>query len=71
MNYRNYSADYRDRQRKRIADSAQKIAVRADAVKAGRTIPEHADIPIGTGRRVRAAVLFLDICGFTGRTSNT
>jgi class 3 adenylate cyclase len=37
----------------------------------GRIIPDPLDLPIGHGRRLQAAVLFLDISGFTQKPSET
>ena len=36
-----------------------------DGITHGRTMPAVEDITIGSGRRFRMAILFLDICGFT------
>jgi adenylate cyclase len=71
VNYPTYDKNYVSEQLKRIADTAKRIAARDEAVRAGRLIPDDKDIPIGTGRRLKAAVLFLDISGFTNRPSNT
>ena len=71
MAYQRYDWNYQKERKRRIADAAAKIADRDEAVRAGRVVPEHADLPIGTGRRVKAAVLFIDICSFTSRPSNT
>jgi class 3 adenylate cyclase len=37
----------------------------------GRVLPEDGDLVIGVGRRIQAAVLFLDICGFSERRSES
>lgn len=71
MGYQRYDWSYQQEQKKRIGDAAAKIAARDEAVRAGRLVPDHADLPIGTGRRIKAAVLFIDICSFTNRPSNT
>lgn len=71
MAYQRYDWNYQKERKRRIADAAAKIADRDEAVRAGRVVPQHADLPIGTGRRVKAAVLFIDICSFTSRPSNT
>lgn len=71
MAYQRYDWRYQQERKRRIAESATKIADRDEAVRAGRVVPDHADLPIGTGRRVKAAVLFIDICSFTNRPSNT
>lgn|GEM_PF-1523174 len=71
MAYQRYDWNYQKERKRRIADAAAKIAARDEAVRAGRVVPENSDLPIGTGRRVNAAVLFVDICSFTSRPSNT
>jgi adenylate cyclase len=43
---------------------------RLDSVVDGRTAPALEDITIGSGRKMRAAILFFDIRGFTKRTSS-
>jgi adenylate cyclase len=37
----------------------------------GRVAPREGDLSIGKGRRLNMAILFLDICGFSGRLSET
>ncbi len=60
-----------DAQLERIEKLRAKIAARDMVVKAGKVIPNDADLTIGTGRRLDAAVLFIDISDFSGRLSNT
>lgn len=62
---------YLDRQRERIGRSIDAIVSRERAVKAGRIVPAAGALPIGTGRRLDATVLFLDISGFSSQPSNT
>ena len=71
MAFQQYDWKYQQERKRRIAYAATKIAERDEAVRAGRVVPANAELPIGTGRRVQAAVLFLDICSFTTRPSNT
>ena len=40
-------------------------------VAAGRIVPTESDLSISTGRRISAAVLFLDICQFSSRRSES
>jgi class 3 adenylate cyclase len=61
---------YVDRQIERSRKSLEQIVQRS-RVAAGRVIPETCDIAIHTGRRVEAAVMFLDICKFSARPSWT
>lgn len=53
----------------RIDARRRKIEERQEAISNGRVVPDDGDLPIGTGRRLQAAVLFLDICGFSDRLS--
>lgn len=56
---------YRDeiltRARRRIND----LGDRLDGVTQGRAIPDVEQVTIGSGRQLRLAVLFLDVCGFS------
>lgn len=62
---------YQNRQSRRIAVMDRRIQLQTKAVNLGRVIPDPADLPIGRGRRIQAAILFLDISGFTERPSNS
>jgi class 3 adenylate cyclase len=46
------------------------LDARLDSVVDGRIAPALEDIAIGSGRKMRAAILFFDIRGFTKRTSS-
>lgn len=61
--YLNAQADRTRRTLDRITGSA--------APAAGRIIPDPDDLPISSGRRIAATVMFLDICKFTQRPSET
>lgn len=69
MNYDKLTLSYELEQQARIAKSRDKIVARGKALAAGRVIPEDGDLPIGTGRRLKATVLFLDICAFSKRAA--
>jgi adenylate cyclase len=43
----------------------------APVISPGRVAPAEDDLAIGTGRRLQMAVLFLDVCNFSGRPSET
>ena len=58
---------YYDKQAARVEALRAKIASRPMVTTDGRAIPDEGDVPIGVGRRVRAAVMFIDICGFSSR----
>jgi adenylate cyclase len=65
-----YDEAYRVKQHLRVQALAKAVFSRRDAVRAGRVIPDHGDLPIGAGRRFDATVMFLDICGSSGRGSD-
>lgn len=46
------------------------LSDRLDSIVDGRTTPALEEITIGSGRKVRAAILFFDIRAFTKRTSS-
>lgn len=70
MDYDSLSPAYRQRQIARLVSVLSKM--RGEAITApGRVVPGEDDLAIGTGRRLNAAVLFLDVCGFSGRPSET
>lgn len=56
---------------RRIEDSRAAISARDQVAAAGRVLPGTQDLVYGTGRRLRAAVLFLDICRFSSRLAET
>lgn len=64
------SKSYRTTQRDRVAATAMKISSRSN-LRPGRVIPDADDLAIHEGRFLNAAVLFLDISGFTGRPQET
>ncbi len=63
-------ATYWKAQIKRVESLRAKIASRA-AAPSGRVVPDDADLVIGTGRRLTAAVMFTDITGFSARPAST
>lgn len=65
------SKAYFDKQRDRVEAVRAKIASREMTVTDGRVLPEDGDLAIGVGRRIQAAVMFLDICGFSERRSES
>jgi class 3 adenylate cyclase len=62
---------YHSIQRQRIEVVRRRIQNRVNAAVFGHAIPSPLDLPIGQGRRLEAAVMFVDISGFTQRPSNT
>ncbi len=70
MRYDGLTQDYWQSRKERIDDTVRSINARARAPQ-GRVIPEDDDLVIGAGRRLPVAVMFLDICGFSERLSNS
>ena len=70
MNYDALDATYWAKQRDRVEQLRQKIANRP-TVGDGRVVPEDDSLAIGDGRRLRMAVMFIDICGFSSRGMET
>jgi len=62
---------YHFRQKLRIEGLRKRIVAREQTLQPGRLIPVPSDLSIGRGRRLDAAVLFLDICGFSHRPADT
>lgn len=71
MDYFTLNQIYWNQQKQRVADLIAKLEGRKTAVRNGREIPEDGDLPIGTGRRLLATILFIDICNFSSRESNS
>lgn len=67
----NYSPSYHGVQARRVEIMRRRIQAVNSAVAPGWIIPVPEDLPIGRGRRLDAAILFLDISGFTHRPSET
>jgi adenylate cyclase len=63
--------DYHDAQLKRVMAARNKIVESTRLIATGRVIPETPELVIGTGRRLEATVLFLDICEFSNRPAET
>lgn len=53
-----------------LRDSIPSLIRRMDAVATGRATPSLESMTIGSGRKVTAAVIFFDICGFTQLTNS-
>lgn len=62
---------YHNIQARRIDLLRRRIYGQKSAVSTGFALPEVEHLPIGSGRRLQAAVLFLDISDFTSRPSET
>ena len=67
MNYDALENSYYESQVKRIIESVKKL--RAESISAGRVVPGTDDMVLGTGRRLKMAVMFIDISEFSSRLS--
>ncbi len=70
MNYDGLQSSYWQSQIARVMKLREKISATAPT-QAGRVVPDDEDLAIGEGRRLSMAVLFLDISGFSARSSET
>ena len=62
MNYDSITLSYATRQSRRITRVVEILKGRKTVVGPGRVIPADGVLPIGVGRRLDAAILFIDIC---------
>lgn len=67
MNYDAFENSYQKSQIERIIQSVKKL--RDEQIPVGRTVPDTDDMVLGTGRRLKMAVMFIDISGFSSRPS--
>lgn len=70
MDYDGLERTYWDAQIQRVERLRQRIVARAE-VSAGRVVPDDTDLAIGSGRRLQATVVFIDISSFSSRPSAT
>lgn len=56
--------------RRNLQDALPRLVRLMDRVADGRVRPTLEDMTIGSGRKVTAAIIFFDICGFTNLTSS-
>lgn len=71
MKYDRLDQQYWHNQIGRIETSRATINTSSSVTNIGRTIPGVDDLVFGAGRRLHAAVLFIDICSFSSRYSET
>jgi adenylate cyclase len=71
MDYDKLTPAYRAAQRDRVEALRKQIAARKSCVTNGRVIPGHSDQLLGEARRLKIAVMFLDICGFSTRPAES
>jgi len=67
----NWNLEYWNKLTSQFDSLTENLDDTVDAITNGRTTPALDDIKIGSGRKMRAAVLFFDIRGFTSRTDSS
>ncbi|WP_108462390.1 adenylate/guanylate cyclase domain-containing protein [Devosia naphthalenivorans] len=67
----NYDFGYSQKQNARIFDNAVRIEKREGVPPEADFIPEADTLRIGAGKRVKATVMFIDICGSSQRASES
>lgn len=70
MNFWGLTASYWKKQTERVEKVREQINTRLSNPQ-GRTVPSIDDLSIGTGRHITAAVMFIDICSFSDRSSES
>jgi class 3 adenylate cyclase len=65
-----WTQQYLQSLRDKLAQIVDGLDTRLEAVANGRTAPALDSITIGSGRKMRTAILFFDIRGFTNRTTS-
>lgn len=71
MDYDGLERSYLNTQLTRVSTLRNKINQRVQTVSSGNTIPEDDDLALGEGRRLKVAVMFLDISKFSTRNIET
>lgn len=71
MDYERLTKTYRQTQVQRLTDALSRLSSRPQVAADGRVVPGDRDLALGTGRRLTMAVLFLDLCGFSGRPAES
>ena len=70
MDYEQLGTGYWDKQITRLSRMLEEINKSPIAAVPGRVIPSDQDLALGTGRTLKAAVMFTDICAFSARSSS-
>lgn len=71
MDYERLTKTYRQTQVQRLTDALSRLSSRPQVAADGRVVPGDKDLALGTGRRLTMAVMFLDLCGFSGRPAES
>ncbi|MFJ1270217.1 hypothetical protein ACD661_16815 [Legionella lytica] len=67
MNYEGLQRSYWEAQSTRVQTLRDKINQTVNSITPGNILPEDDDLALGKGRRLKMAVLFLDISKFSTR----
>lgn len=70
MDYTKLTESYWNKQKDRLSSLISKINEDPITATLGRIVPAEEDLTLGTGRTLRAAVMFTDICGFSVRRAD-
>lgn len=70
MNYDGLQESYWRSQIERVQELRRRISERPK-IGEGRVVPDDEALSIGDGKRLSMAVMFIDICGFSGRSMET
>lgn len=62
---------YHTSQLERVIAARNRVVASAKLIADGRVLPDVDDLVIGSGRRLEATVMFLDICKFSSRSAET
>jgi class 3 adenylate cyclase len=71
MDYERLPPTYRQTQTQRLQEALARVSSRPQAAASGRVVPGDTDLALGTGRRLGMAVMFIDLCGFSGRPAES
>jgi len=69
VDYDKLTTAYWEKQVERTRKVLDRIVSNPQAVVPGRVVPDRDDLALGTGRALKAAILFTDISGFSSRPS--
>jgi hypothetical protein len=71
MNYDCLTQTYWSDQIERVREVLEKINGQGQVALPGRVVPGQDDLVLGTGRTLKAAIMFTDISGFSARPCGT
>jgi adenylate cyclase len=71
MDYEKLTTSYWAEQVARVLRVLETIQEKPQATVPGRVVPQENDLALGTGRTLNAAIMFTDICNFSGKPSGS